>query len=72
MVMKTFTGLKVKANQSEGRLNRANELNLFFNRFSTVNVAKTKEKIADFKRTRTKRNTISILGEEVKVMEDYR
>ena len=35
MGMKTISGFKVKENQAEGSLNRANELNTFFNRFST-------------------------------------
>ena len=37
-----------------------------------LNVAKTKEMVVDFRRTRTKLNTISILGEEVEVVEGYR
>ena len=36
-----------------------------------LNVAKTKEMVVDFRRTRTKLNTISILG-EVEVVEGYR
>lgn len=38
-----------------------------------LNVAKMKEMVVDFRRTETKlTNTISILGKEVKVVEDYR
>ena len=33
---------------------------------------KTKEMVVDFRRSRTKLNTISILGEEVEVVEGYR
>ncbi|KAK0146078.1 hypothetical protein N1851_014660 [Merluccius polli] len=33
--MKTITGFKVKGKQVEGSQERANELNVFFNRFST-------------------------------------
>ena len=35
-------------------------------------MAKTKEMVVDFRRTRSKLNTISILGEEVEVVEGYR
>lgn len=34
--MKTITGFKVNGNQAEGSLDRANELNVFFNRFSST------------------------------------
>ena len=37
-----------------------------------LNMAKTKEMVVDFRRTRIKLNTISILGEEVEVVEGYR
>ena len=37
-----------------------------------LNVAKTKEMVVDFRRTRTKLNTISILGEEMEVVKQYR
>ena len=37
-----------------------------------LNVTKTKEMVVDFRRTRTKLNRISILGEEVEVEVDYR
>ena len=37
-----------------------------------LNVTETKEMVVDFRRTRTKLNTISILGEEVEVVEGYR
>jgi len=33
---------------------------------------KIKEMIVDFRRTRSKPNTVSILGEEVEVVEEYR
>ena len=36
-----------------------------------LNVAKTKKMSVDFRRTRTRLNTFSILGEEVEVVEGY-
>ena len=37
-----------------------------------LNVNKTKEMIVDFRRTRFKSNSISIMGEEVEMMEEYK
>ena len=37
-----------------------------------LNVTKTKEMVVDFRRTRNTLNTISIMGEEVEVVEGYR
>ncbi|XP_041950480.1 uncharacterized protein LOC121711184 [Alosa sapidissima] len=36
-----------------------------------LNVAKTKEMVVDFRRARTKLNTVSIMGDEVEVVENY-
>nr|XP_054590297.1 uncharacterized protein LOC129154572 [Nothobranchius furzeri] len=42
------------------------------NNHLTLNVNKTKEMILDFRRNRVESNTVSIMGEEVEVVEEYK
>uniref|UniRef100_A0A8C6W187 Reverse transcriptase domain-containing protein n=1 Tax=Nothobranchius furzeri TaxID=105023 RepID=A0A8C6W187_NOTFU len=42
------------------------------NNYLTLNVNKTKEMILDFRRNRVESNTVSIMGEEVEVVEEYK